>query len=197
MLTTTLHLQPYKIYWMPFLDYYKHCDKLAMSGACYSFVFNDTMPTDYQQPYEFEQCVYVGKSSNNYYDVQNKTKGKVRSMVHKRMTNHHQPFATGQNAESSHQSIIDVYGYGEDIISGKNTNLPMWLCLLIPRPDVPVEAIPRWCLTQEQMQLFQYENRWGHCTLGNMDTKGRKNKDSMSSLRMESIREQSLEGFML
>jgi len=186
-------IEPYKIYWDYFTNYYKHCDNLAMTGACYAFVFNETKPTNFKQPHEFEQCVYVGESAGNYYDLQNGYKGKVRSHIHKRMTNHHKPLTTGQGAESSHKAIIETYGYGDHVLNGTFTDLPMWLCLLIPRPDLPETMVKQWAKLQERRQLFKYELEWGHCTLGNMDTGSRKDNDSYSSYRMKSIRETNLE----
>jgi len=186
-------IEPYKIYWDYFTNYYKHCDNIAMRGACYAMVFNDIKPTHFQQPYEFQQCVYVGESAGNYYDKQNGYKGKVRSHVHKRMTNHHKPLTTGQASESSHQAIIDTYGYGDHALNGTFTNLPMWLCLLIPRPDLPEPMVKQWAKLQERQQLFNYELKWGTCTLGNMDTGSRKDNDSFSSYRMGSINHQNLE----
>ena len=181
------------MYWDYFTNYYKHCDTVAMRGACYAFVFNETKPINFQQPHEFEQCVYVGESAGNYYDLQNGHKGKVRSHVHKRMTNHHKPLTTGQKAESSHQAIIETYGYGDHVLNGTFTGLPMWLCLLIPRPDLPDSMVKQWAKLQERTQLFNYELSWGHCTLGNMDTGSRKDNDSYSTYRMQSIRETNLE----
>ena len=35
-------IEPYKMYWDYFTNYYKHCDTVAMRGACYAFVFNET-----------------------------------------------------------------------------------------------------------------------------------------------------------
>ena len=61
-------IEPYKIYWDYFTNYYKHCDTIAMKGACYAMVFNDIKPTHFQQPYEFKQCVQIlveaGKSQS-------------------------------------------------------------------------------------------------------------------------------------
>lgn len=189
-------IEPYKIYWDYFTNYYKHCDNLAMRGACYAFVFNETKPLEFQQPYEFEQCVYVGESAGNYYDKQNGHKGKVRSHVHKRMTTHHKPLTTGESCESSHKAIIETYGYGDHVLNGTFTNLPMWLCLMIPRPDLPDTMVKQWSKLQERAQLFQYELSFGHCTLGNMDTGSRKDAESFSTYRMNGIKQTSLELFL-
>ena len=188
-------IEPHIIHWDYFTNYYKHCDTLAMRGGTYAFVFNETKPNQWQMPCEFEQCVYIGKSAGYYYDAQNGHKGKVRSHIHKRMTTHHKPLLTGLDGDTSHNAIIEEYGYGKDAINGTCTGLPMWLCLLIPRPDVPDETISRCAYTQEQIQLYQYEMNFGHCTLGNMDTKENKNPESYSTYRMNAIKETNLMEF--
>jgi hypothetical protein len=185
-------IEPHIIHWDYFTNYFKHCDTLAMRGGTYAFVFNETKPNKWQMPCEFKQCVYIGKSAGYYYDAQNRHKGKVRSHMHKRMTTHHKPLIEGVGCETSHSAIIKEYGYGKDAIDGICTGLPMWLCLLIPRPDVPDETISRWAYTQEQIQLYQYEMNFGHCTLGNMDTKENKNPESYSTYRMNAIKETNL-----
>ena len=190
-------IEPYKIHWDYFTKYYKHCDTLAMTGACYAFVFNEDKPTHFQEPCEFEQCVYVGESGGNYYDKQNGHKGKVRSHVHKRMSSHHKPFTTGKSCESSHKSIIETYGYGDHVLNGTFTGLPMWLCLMVPRPDLQETMVKQWAKLQERMQLFKYEEKWGHCTLGNMDTGSRKDQDSYSSYRMSALNETNLTNFFV
>ena len=188
-------IEPHIVHWDYFTNYYKHCDTLAMRGGTYAFVFNETKPAVWEMPCEFKQCVYIGKSAGYYYDAQNGHKGKVRSHIHKRMTKHHKPLVEGVGCETSHSAIIEEYGYGVDAMNGTVTGLPMWLCLLIPRPDVPDETISRWAYTQEQIQLYQYEMNFGHCTLGNMDTKENKDPESYSSYRMNAIKETSLEKF--
>ena len=188
-------IEPYIIHWDYFTKYFNHCDNLALRGGAYAFVFNKTKPNKFELPCEFEQCVYVGKSAGFYYDKQNSYKGKLRSHIHKRMTTHHKPLITGLGGDTSHNAIIEEYGYGVDVINGTTTGLPMWLCLLIPRPDVPDETVSRWAYTQEQKQLFNYEMNFGHCTLGNMDTKENKDPESYSTYRMDTIKETNLENF--
>jgi hypothetical protein len=190
-------IEPYIVHWDYFTNYHKHCDNIAMRGGTYAFVFNETKPDKFELPCEFEQCVYIGKSAGYYYDAQNGHKGKVRSHIHKRMTKHHKPLIEGVGCETSHSAIIKEYGYGVDVMNGNGTGLPMWLCLLIPRPDVPDETVSRWAYTQEQIQLYQYEMNFGHCTLGNMDTKENKDPTSYSTYRMNAIKETSLERFTI
>ena len=71
----------------------------------------------------------------------------------------------------------------------------MWLCLMIPRPDLPDTMVKQWSKLQERAQLFQYELSFGHCTLGNMDTGSRKDAESFSTYRMNGIKQTSLELF--
>ena len=189
-------IEPHIIHWDYFTKYYKYCDSLALRGATYAFVFNETKPNKWEHPCEFEQCVYVGKSVGYYYDAQNGFRGRIRSHIHKRMTRHHKPLTSGYGGDSSHNAIIENYGYGDDVLNGNGTGLPMWLCLLIPRPDVLDETIARWALTQEQIQLYNYEMNFGHCTLGNMDTKENKDPESYSTYRMTDIKETNLMEFL-
>ena len=192
-------LSPYKCEWMKFTDYHKHCDRLAFHGAVYGFVFNDVKPKSYQYPCEFEGCVYIGKSAGYYYDKHNGCKGKERSFVHKRMTNHHKPLTTGIGAKTSHSKIIEVYGYGDHVLDGTYTNLPMWLGLVLPQPDFDQEdeqLMNRWAYTIEQMQLLQYRIEFGKETLGNNDATTRKDTASYSTHRMNSIKQQDLTQFM-
>jgi len=190
-----IDLNIWKIKWCYFTDYHKYCDSFAQYGATYSFVFNETIPKDYQQPCEFEECVYVGKSAGYYYDKQMGTKGKVRSHVHKRMTSHHKPLTTGIGGETSHNKIIERYGFGDDVLNGVHTNKPMWLGLIIPRPEIleNQSLLNRWTLYQEQQQLINYELRFDKCTIGNQDTTERKNPNSYSTGRMNDIKTQNLE----
>lgn len=186
-------LTPHKYHWCLFTDYYKYCDNLVMNGAAYAFVFNETKPHEYEKPYNFEQCVYIGKSAGNYYDKQNGSNGKQRSNIHKRMTTHHKPFSTGEGGESSHKAIVEIYGYGDNMLNGTTTNLPMWLCLILPPKDITPDLIERWCCHQEQEQLLMYQINWNKPTLGNMDTnKSERKVDSYSSVMMQSIEENSL-----
>jgi hypothetical protein len=194
-----IDLNIWKINWCYFTQYHKHCDNFAIGGATYSFVFNETMPQNYQQPFEFEECVYVGKSSGIYYDKTGIAKGKCRGMPHKRMTVHHKPLTTGKGGETSHNKIIEQYGFGDDVLNGVYTNKPMWLALIIPRPEIikNQSLLNRWTLHQEQEQLLKYELRFGKCTIGNLDSTERKDPNSYSTGRMNDIKTQDLEKFMV
>mgnify|MGYP001293437022 CR=1 FL=1 len=183
------HIDPWIIHWVDFTDYYKVCDSLAMRGATYALVYFDSnkSPSKRQLPSEFEECVYIGKSANNYFDTQGKVfGGKVRSHIHKRMTSHFGALTRINGGDSSHKSIKEVYGVlGNSDISNPNYGKRLMLCLMIPPPDVPDAAVPRWCLTQEQIQLYSYEMNFNHTTLGNMDTNGPKDKDKYLSYTMK------------
>jgi len=177
----------YRIKWDYFRNYHKFCDAFEMSGACYGLVFNETCPKDYQRPYEFKECVYIGESAGCYIDKQNGTKTKQRSYVHKRMTNHIKPLMEGVGGTTSHQEIIKKYSYGHDVLMGTITGKPLWLGLLIPRPDLPEEFVKQWCLMQEGNELFDYACKWGKSPLGNLNADKRKNEDSWSSQRMREL----------
>lgn len=75
----------------------------------------------------------------------------------------------------------------------------MWLGLILPQPDFQKEdeqLMNRWTLHIEQMQLLQYRINFGKETLGNGDADTRKDMDSYSTHRMNSIKEQNLTQFM-
>lgn len=189
--------QPHIIHWDYFKNYHKHCDQIAMRGATYAFVFNETKPKEYQQPFEFEECVYIGKSAGSYVDKQSGSRSKLRSNLHKRMTTHHKALMTGKTDNiSSYKSIIENYGYGDNVMDGTLTGIPMWLCIMLPRPDVPDELVARWALMQEQLQMYFYESKFGRPTIGNMDTKTKRSEYSFSNYRMDSIKNTSLERHM-
>ena len=68
---------------------------------------------------------------------------------------------------------------------------------MIPRPDLPETMVKQWSKLQERVQLFRYELRFGHCTLGNMDTGSRKDQNSYSSYRMNALNETNLTAFFV
>jgi len=185
--------RPANIIWTKFSHYYKVCDTSAMRGGTYGFVFNETKPMHYQQPCEFEECVYIGESSGCYYDMQGGSRGKLRSLIHKRMTYHHKPLTTGVGGGSSHKIITEKYGFGETVLDGTLTGKPLWLGILVPREDIPENAIKPWVQMHEREQIFHYTMRYGNSPLGNMDCDSRKQKDSASSIHMSKMG--SLEDF--
>ena len=173
--------EPAQVIWTRFSDYYKVCDTSAMRGGTYAFVFNKTKPNPWEMPCEFERCVYIGESAGNYVDRQNPGKNKDRSHIHKRMTRHHKPLTTGEGGDTSHQKIIEEYGYGDAVINGTLTGVPLWLCLLIPRLDVDDYAVKAWVQYQERLQIYEYICTFGRSPLGNMDCDTSKNPNSHSS----------------
>lgn len=197
IMDATSYIQPHIIHWDYFSKYHINCDNVGWRGATYALVFNKEKPLPYQQPYEFEQCVYIGKSADQYYDQQSKHRGTVRGNLHKRMTKHHGALVSGKTGNiSSYKSIIEVYGFGKEVVDGTLTGLPMWLCLMIPRPDLDSESVDRWTQLQEQLQLFLYQQKFNRTTLGNMDTKPKRDQNSYSNYRMQSIQETTLERFL-
>ena len=191
---------PYECFWMKFTDYYKYCDNIGWYGATYGFVFAPNKPQKYEYPCEHEGCVYIGKSSGNYYDKQAGHKGKGRSHVHKRMTHHLKPLMNENvSGDTCHKLITEVYGCGKDVLDGTLTNLPMWLGLILPQPDFPKEnkqLMSRWCLLQEQDQLMEYQLKFRKETLANSDANTNKDLTSYSSYMMGILEEQDLSKFM-
>lgn len=178
---------PAQILWVKFSDYYKVCDVSARKGATYGFVFSEIKPRPYQQPCEFEECVYIGESSGYYMDAQGGGRSKLRSHVHKRMTHHHKPLTTGVGGDSSHNSIIEHYGFGDNVVDGTVTGKPLWLGLLIPRDDIPSYAIKSWVQRQERDQIFHYIMKFGRSPLGNKDCDTARNPDSWSTKALEKM----------
>jgi|TARA_B110000908_G_C10267733_1_gene466222 hypothetical protein len=163
---------PTSVFWCKFKDYSVHCDALTVqSGATYGFVFNENKPKSYQYPSEFEECVYIGESAGWYIDVQGGSRRKDRSYVHKRMTSHNKTLMNGNTPKNqTHSAIIDSYGYGEDVLNGTLTNKPMWLGLMLPRPDLPKELVKMWVQYHERAQMLDYAMRWGKSPISNKDT---------------------------
>ena len=122
-------------------------------------------------------------------------------LLYKRMTHHHKPLMTGdKNHSTGFTNIIEKYGYGKHVLDGTFTGIPLWLCMLIPRPDFPKERIERWAFAIEQDQLLKYELMWDKTTLGNMDTEEQRvDADSFSQTRMKELNEQQkiMESFMV
>ena len=179
---------PYRIHWDYFTNWAKNCDKLTMnSGACYGFVFNETKPESYQHPAEFKECVYIGESAGMYIDQQNgKSKTKDRSFVHKRMSGHCKQLYNG--GEGAHDAIIENYGYGHEVLNGILTGKPMWLGLILPRPDIPPLGVKGLVQMWERKELFDYYMRFGRFPISNKDcvTGGTKQEDSLSSQQLNS-----------
>ena len=188
--------EPAQVIWTKFSDYFKVCDTSAMRGGTYAFVFNDKKPKPWELPCEFEQCVYVGESAGSYVDRQRPGRYKDRSHMHKRMTQHHKPLTTGEGGDTSHQMIIREYGYGDDMVNGILTGTPLWLCLLIPRPDVPDRAVKAWAQYQERLQIYEYICSFGRSPLGNMDCDAGKSKNPNSYSSITLAKRTSLTEFM-
>lgn len=180
-------INPVQIIWTKFKNYYKVCDTSALRGATYGFVFSETKPKSYQQPCEFEECVYIGQSAGMYMDSQGGGRRKLRSHIHKRMTHHHKPLTTGEGRESSHITIIEKYGYGDNVIDGTITGKPLWLGLLIPRDDMPDIAVKPWAQMHEREQIFKYLMKYGRTPLGNKDCDSTRDPNSWSTKSLQNM----------
>lgn len=182
-----MNINPYGIKWCYFDKYYKYCDQYAFKGACYAFVFSETMPKDYEYPHEFEECVYIGQSSGYYKDKQAGHKGKMRSLIHKRMTSHHKPLMHNEGCQTHHKMIVQKYGYGRDVLMGTITNKPLWLGLIIPPPSINDNHIRAWTMYQEAKEILDYTMTWNKTPLGNMDRDTNKDPNSYSSIEMANM----------
>ena len=200
-----LYVDPHIIHWDYYTNYHKNCNTIGLPGGVYGLVFSETMPKPGQYPSEFETCVYIGKSTGSgedghYIDRKTSLNSMVTSYMYKRMTHHHKPLMTGDKTYSKgFTQIIEEYGYGRDVLNGTFTGLPLWLCMLIPPPDLDKERIERWAYVTEQMQLYSFEMMWDKTTLGNMDTQPHKDPNSFSYGRMKDFNEQAeiIERFMV
>ena len=198
-------IEPGTVHWDYFTNYPKNCNIIGKPGGVYALVFNETKPESYEFPCEFERCVYIGKATGKNGKGSNPDrKGTLKTMeashMYKRMTNHVTPLMKGKKASTGFSNIIEEYGYGRDVLNGTFTSLPLWLCMLIPRPDFPKERIERWALTIEQEQLLKYELMWDKTTLGNMDTEEQEvDEDSFSRRRTKDLNKQGeiMESFMV
>lgn len=179
-----IELTPWKTIWVRFSDYHRICDTVGMRGGVYGLVWNKTKPEDYQLPYEFRGCVYIGESGGNYYDKQNGIKGKFRSYLHKRMTTHHKPLTTGITKEKKYQLFIDEYGYGDFVLNGGMYKEVLWLGITLPRPSLPDNALKGWQIMEEHRQILSYTLKYKATPLMNVevDGKGRNEKSYSTSM---------------
>lgn len=170
-------------------DYFTNWANITknVQGACYAFVFNETKPQNYNFPYEYENCVYVGKSCGMYADTlgTNGHKHRIRSYLHSRMSEHYGALVSGKKTESSHEKIIETFGSGKDVMDGTLTNLPMWLGIILPRDDV--KNTNAWSHYMERQQIYYYTQKWDKTPIGNLDTSSKSKRvlGSKSSLILE------------
>jgi len=191
-----IELTPWKTIWTEFSNYHTICDVVGMRGAVYGFVWNDKKPDDYQLPYEFSGCVYIGESGGNYYDKQNGIRGKFRSHLHKRMTAHHKPLTTGKTTEKKYQLFIEKYGYGDSVLNGGIFSETLWLGITIPRKSLPDSAMKSWQIMEEHRQITSYILKYGHSPLMNMEVDGKgRNEESYSTSMLQTMN--ALEKFLV
>ena len=173
------------VHWIRFSEYHKLADLVGMRGAVYGFVWNEIKPSNAQSPSDFEGCVYIGESGGFYYDKQNGQKGKIRSHLHKRMTNHHKPLTTGESNERKYELFKERYGYGDDVLNGTLTGIPLWVGFIVPPKEDPDYCLKSWLIATEHHEIYQYQRRWGVSPLMNMQVDGRgKDPESYSSQAM-------------
>lgn len=186
-----MDLTPYKTEWMRFTDYYTRCDIFGEMGAVYGMVWTEFMPQPYEMPHIFSDCIYIGESGGKYYDKQGPVKGKFRSHLHKRMTQHHKPLTTGKVAKNQEKYLpfIENVGFGDDVLNGKVYKESLWLGLTIPRPNLPETAMKAWLIYEEHRQITHHVVEFDKCPLMNMEVKGKGRKNnSISNERMNLIK---------
>jgi len=170
------------IHWIRFTEYHKLADQIGMRGAVYGFVWNETMPKSTDSPSDFEGCVYIGESGGFYYDKQNGYKGKLRTHLHKRMTSHHKPLTTGVCKEKKYELFVEKYGYGDNVLNGTFTNIPLWVGFVCPPKEDPDECLKSWLISREHYEIYQYQRKFGKSPLMNMQVDGKgKDPNSYSS----------------
>ena len=167
-----------KIHWIRLSEHYKISNNIGLNhgGAIYGFVFNETKPSEYSLPSDFEECIYVGKSGKGfYYDRKNgvNKKPKKTSYLNKRLIHHRDRFngtATVSSEEKKKYSLFeDKYGVGIDVMNGTLTGIPLWVGL-IPIPlNLPETFRENWLLRYERFELFKYKKKFNCPTLLNLD----------------------------
>ena len=176
-------------HWIRFTDYHKLADIIGMRGAVYGFVWNETMPKSSECPSDFEGCVYIGESGGAtpfYYDKQNGHRGKLRTHLHKRMTSHHKPLTTGICNEKKYELFVERYGYGDDVLNGTLTGIPLWVGFICPPKEDPDHCLKSWMISREHYEIYQYQRKYGKSPLMNMEVDGKgKNLGSYSSEIMQ------------
>ena len=184
-----------KVHWIRLTEHYQisHHIGLTHGGAVYGFVFNETQPSQYRLPSDFEECFYIGKSGKSgkggsYFDYKNgpnKNPKKV-SFLNKRMIHHRDRFAgtaTVCESEKKKYSLYEEkYGVGLDVMNGTYTDKPLWVGF-IPAPiDIPDHLHEGWLLKCEQDEIYRYTKTFGYTPLMNLDQSGsNKKRNSFST----------------
>ena len=182
-------LDYYRVHWVKFREYPK-LNKLKIRGGAYGLVFNDTQPKDYELPWEFEECIYIGKSYGNYIDKKSNTNSKYSNYVYKRMTNHNTNLMNKKSNSDGWQEVFRQYGYGETMVNGTMTGRPLWIGVVLPRPDMPELYMPAWALMMEKSGIYGFLNKFGYTQYANMETEVKRKEGSFSS---EKLKQNTLE----
>jgi hypothetical protein len=179
-----INLPYHKVLWMKFKEY-PLLRKSNIVGGAYGLVFNDTKPEDYQLPCEFEECVYIGKSTGSYIDRKSNTKSMLCSYIYKRMTDHNKALQTGVTAREGWSDLVRTYGFGDSMLDGVFTGKPLYLGVILPRPDMKMELLASWSLTMEKLNIFTYESTFGYSPIANLETQTKRKDGSFSSTMIE------------
>jgi hypothetical protein len=191
-----------EVHWTYFTKYHELADQIGMRGSVYAFVWNDMMPKSTDYPSDFEGCVYVGHSGGirpYYHDKQSKHKGKVRTHLHKRITKHHKPLTTGKvsgkKGNKGYLNFINTFGFGEDVLNGTLTGIPLWISFICPPKEDPDYCLKSWLHSREYQEIYRYQRKFGgKSPIMNMDVSvANKKTNSHSSDRLDNF--VTLDGF--
>jgi hypothetical protein len=168
-------------------------------AATYAFVMAEKMPTNNILPFNFKDLIYVGVAGGlkNMYigDKKNKNSSKITltTNLHSRMKNHLRLLESpekiiGHPEEKKYKLFHDEYA---------NTDLNLYICLMIPKPHVEDYMLRNTILLIEREQTHLYHQIHKNGVLMNLDEhstlgKNRQNPNSYSQTYISAIKSQNL-----
>tara|TARA_Y100001936_G_C15645806_1_gene443870 strand:- start:250 stop:588 length:339 start_codon:yes stop_codon:yes gene_type:complete len=111
------------------------------------------------------------------------------------MTAHHRPLTTGECSEKKYELFKEKYGFGDDVLNGTLTGMPLWVGFITPPKEDPDHCLKSWLIFREHYEIYQYQRKFGRSPLMNMQVDGKgKDPNSYSSEIMQNYG--ALDAFM-
>jgi len=168
-----------KTTWIPFEEIYKYTN--TFTSAVYSFACCDKKPEDHKWPFFTREVFYIGMSGGlektHTYDLKNrkKNKGRVETLLHKRMKDHN----TKKNGKLKHPWTQN------EILNGKK----IFVCFIIPN-HIDNDKKRNWLSTVESENILYYQQIFGEIPFLNFAEKNdnkKLNANSISQKYMSNI----------
>lgn len=179
------------IQWFKFKDVLRYSN--LFTDVVYAFVATDKVPDNTRLPYEFEDCVYIGKSGGmeDAYTFDRKDKntnrGRYQTIPHNRMKAHKTAF--NRLEEDKYCLFSNKYENMDDKI--------LCVCFITPPKHVSPMNKMSWLLMVESEMIYKYQERFRKPLLMNIghhsnSSDKMKNEDSYSQKMVSNIRNQNL-----